>query len=99
MQLKWSDSIGSSFTGKSIISLDCTDFHMQEPVPFNPKWYSYELNGFIDRYEIALSIVTGWAVWAFGPFKCRAFNDMAIFKQKVQKSLAKIDFVVADRGY
>ena len=50
------------------VTVDGTDFRIQEPIPFNPKWYSYKFKGPGLRYEVAICIKTGWIVWVNGPF-------------------------------
>lgn len=47
------------------VSLDGSDFSINEQTPFNPKWYSHKLNGPGVRYEVGLNIRTGNMVWAF----------------------------------
>ena len=57
------------------ITVDGTDFRIQEPSPFDPKWYSHKFRGPGLRYEIGVCIKTGWIVWVNGPFPAGAWPD------------------------
>ena len=50
------------------ITVDGTDFHIQEPAQFDPKWYSHKFKGPGLCYEIGVCIKTRWIVWVNGPF-------------------------------
>jgi hypothetical protein len=49
--------------------VDGTDFHIREPEPFDPEWYTKKFNGPGVRYEVGIAIQTGYIVWVNGPFK------------------------------
>ena len=60
------------------ITVDGTDFRIQEPIPFNPKWYSHKFKGPGLRYEVAICIKTGCIVWVIGPFPAGEWPDRKI---------------------
>ena len=41
---------------RCLITLDGTDVSINEPSPFNNKWYSHKLNGPGLRYEVGICI-------------------------------------------
>jgi len=68
-------------------------------LPFNPKWCSHKFKGAGLRYELAISIQTGDIVWLNGPYPCGEYNDIKIFKDKLQKKLRIHEKVEADGIY
>jgi hypothetical protein len=81
------------------VTVDGTDCRINEPKPFNPKWYSHKFKGPGVRYEVAVCIQTGWIVWVHGPFACGKFPDLRIARMGVFTQLAEGEMVVADGGY
>ena len=59
------------------VTLDGTDCPINEPVPFNPKYYSHKFKGPGLKYELGICIQTGWICWWNGPFPC-GNPDLAI---------------------
>jgi hypothetical protein len=55
--------------------LDGTDFRIQEPSPFDRKWFSHKFHGPGLRYEVALSIKTGNIVWVNGGVPCGEYRN------------------------
>ena len=80
------------------MSVDGTHFRIQEPKPFDPKWFSHKFNGPGLSYEVGIAISTGDIVWFNGPFPA-SVNDRTIFRSKLKKHLSLGEKVVADRGY
>lgn len=78
-------------------SVDGTDCPIQEPRPFDTKWYSHKLNGPGVRYEIGLS-GRGLIIWVHGPFRCGEMNDLSIFRSRLQHVLGD-ESVIADSIY
>ena len=75
--------MGNQFEGSVIgqhcfISLDGTDFHIQEPSPFNPMWYSHKFEGLGVWYEVGICLQMGWIVWWYGTFPYRMDPDVSI---------------------
>lgn len=80
------------------VSLDGTDFRIREPQPFDRKWYSHKFKTAGIRYEIGISIVEGWIVWASGGLPCGEWSDLKIAKD-LYIHFAKNEVTLADRGY
>lgn len=51
------------------------------------------------RYEVALSIQTGWIVWVNGPFPAGRWPDINIFRHGLKRFLFPNERVEADKGY
>ena len=81
------------------ISVDGTDFRIQEPTPFSKKWFSHKFNGPGLRYEVGIGITTGWIVWVNDPFPPGEFNDLKIAKSSLIYFLDDGEKYVADKGY
>ena len=62
-----------------LLTVDGTDFQINEPTPFDPVWYSHKFHGAALRYEFGVSIQTGWLCWIAGPFPAGDFPDIEIF--------------------
>ena len=81
------------------ISVDGTDFRIQEPRPFSTGWYTKKFNGPGLRYEIGVCIQTGWIVWMNGPFPCGEWNDLAIALSSLVHMFEGDERAIADKGY
>ena len=82
-----------------MLSVDGSDFKIQEQVPLWSGWWSFKYNGPGLRYEIALCIQTGWIVWINGPFAPGPWTDLNIFRYGLKKMLLPRERVEADSGY
>ena len=81
------------------VTIDGTDFKINEPSPFSPMWYSHKYCGPGIRYEIGVSINGGDIVHINGPFPCGAWADLTIFRSKLMHMLLPGEMVEADNGY
>jgi DDE superfamily endonuclease len=72
---------------------------INEPSPFNRKWFSHKFHGPGLRYEVAVCIQTGDIVWINGPFACGRWPDIKIFRLQLRDLLSPGEMVEADRGY
>ena len=63
-----------------LITVDCADFRITEPFPFDPVWYSHKFNGPALRYELGVVIQTGHLAWKNWPYPAGEFNDLEIFQ-------------------
>ena len=79
--------------------VDGTDFRIQEPEPFNRRWYSHKFQGPGVRYEVATCIQTGWIVWINGPFPCGRFPDQVIACRAVNHVLDEGEKYLSDGVY
>ena len=82
-----------------LLTVDGTDFAIQEPKPFNKKWFSHKFKGPGLRYEVAVGIYNGVICWINGPFPCGSWPDALIAKDALHYSLEKNERYVADKGY
>jgi hypothetical protein len=80
------------------ISVDGFDAPINEPFPFNRKWYSQKLNGPGVKYEVAVCISTGHIVWFNGPFPAGE-GDSDIFSETLSALLCEDEGVEVDGGY
>ena len=82
-----------------MVTVDGTDFRIQEPTPFSPMWYSHKFKGSGIRYEVAVSIRGGDIVHINGPYACGSWPDISIFREVLIHKLRPGEMVEADRGY
>ena len=81
------------------MSVDGTDFRIQEPMPFWSGWKSFKFNGPGLRYEVGICIQTGHIVWVNGPFAPGPHPDLVVFRLGLKKYLLPGERVEADKGY
>ena len=81
------------------MTVDGTDFGIEEPVPFNRRWFSHKIKAAALRYEIGVCLKTGWIVWVHGPFPAGAWPDSKIAAQSLIHLLDDTENFVADGGY
>lgn len=82
-----------------MMSVDGTDFRIQEPTPFSRIWYSHKFKGAGLRYEVGVSINKGFIVWTNGPYPCGSYTDIVIFRDQLKACLLVSEVVLADKGY
>lgn len=98
-KVKWDNRFMNSRGKTCYCTVDGTDCPINEPKPFNRRWYSHKFHGPGLRYEIAVCIQTGWIVWVNGPFRCGEFSDIKIFREALKDMLLPGEKVEADDGY
>lgn len=81
------------------ISIDGVDFKINEPTPFDKKWYSHKFKRAGLRYEIGISLVSGNIVWVHGGFPCGDYPDSKIAKELIVTFLNNGERMLADKGY
>ena len=79
----WKNRLIGDTGNDALVTVDGTDFRIQEPIPFNRRWYSKKFNGPALRYEVGISINTGYIVWFNGPLVCLKY-----FVQGQQKTIS-----------
>ena len=82
-----------------LMTVDGTDFRIQEPSPFDRIWYSHKFNATALRYELGVCIQTGWIVWAGGSYPPGDFPDLEIFRLYLKDRLQYGERVETDEGY
>ncbi len=98
-QILWENRYHEDIGNVCLVSVDGTDFRIQEPMPFWSGWHSKKFNGPGLRYEVAISICSGDVVWINGPFPCGNWPDLNIFRDGLIYELDEGEKVEADRGY
>jgi DDE superfamily endonuclease len=98
-QIVWENRFRGDTYQRCLITVDGTDFVIQEPTTFSSSWYSHKFRGPGLRYEVGIAISTGDIVWYHGPFPCGAFPDLKIFRLKLKDKLGYAENVIADNGY
>jgi len=81
------------------VSVDGTDFRIEEQTPFDKAWFSHKFKGPGLRYEVGVCIQTGHIVWTNGPYRCGKWPDIKIAKEKLFRCLDAGEKVIADNGY
>jgi hypothetical protein len=88
------------------MSVDGTDFRIQQQTPWSTAWFSYKHRGPGLRYEVCVCILSGDIVWWHGPFPCGRFHDIQIFRRGLLGEMddarirtGRIEMVEADKGY
>jgi len=79
-----------------LVTIDGTDFKINEPTPFSRKWYTQKLKHAGLRYEVGICIQTGWIVWINGPYAPGDWPDLAISRDGLNEALAADEFFLAD---
>lgn len=80
------------------MTVDGTDFRIQEQRPFSRGWYSQKFNGPAVKYELAICIKTGDIVAFCGPFR-GGEHDLSIFRFRLKDALLPYERVIGDKGY
>jgi hypothetical protein len=98
-QMHWEKRYDKDNGSQCLVSVDGTDFEIQEPSPFSQKWFSHKFKGAGVRYEVAICIQTGEPVWINGPFPCGSWNDLRIARSALVDALDPGEYYLADGGY
>jgi hypothetical protein len=86
-QIEWDNRLRQDNGGISEVSVDDTDFRINQPTPLWKGWYSHKFKSVGVRYEVAISIQSGDIVWIHGPFSCGKFPDLTIFQMGLKQML------------
>lgn len=79
------------------MSLDGVDFRVNEPHPFDRRYYSHKFNHAGLKYEIGLSF-SGKIVWVAGGIPC-GVGDRELAESSLANELEDGETVMADLGY
>lgn len=94
------------------VTLDGTDFRVQEPrpverreykgagyLPYDPRFKSHKFGAAALRYEVCVCIRTGDIVWVNGPYPAGCCHDITIYKRKLRQMIPDGEMIEADKGY
>lgn len=84
---------------RCLLSVDGTDFRINEPTPFSSEWCSHKFKCAALRYEVSLVIQTGEIASINGPFAAGKYQDLTIFRSWLKKHLLPGERVEADAVY
>ena len=90
--------LNNNTSNKCKITIDGTDCPIEEPKPFNKKYFSHKFHGPGLKYEIGVGITTGWICWYNGPFPCGNSN-LRIARVGLVRYLLEGEMILADGGY
>ena len=79
------------------LSVDCTDCRIQQKGPTFAS-HKFKAKSAL-RYEVALGILSGEIKWLNGPYPCKDWPDINIFRDGLMKELELGERVEADDGY
>ena len=82
-----------------MVTVDGTDFKINEPSPFSRKWYSHKINHAGLRYEVGVCIQTGSIVWINGPYAPGHWPDINIARDGLHDALDPDELYLADGTY
>ncbi|KAH9139083.1 hypothetical protein AeRB84_016633 [Aphanomyces euteiches] len=98
--IQWSNRLHQAAPGvRLFVSLDGTDFAIQEPQPFNRKWWSHKLNRAALRYEVGICIRTGYIVWVNGDKPAGEWPDLRLARDAYVLAVQNDEMTLADKGY
>ena len=81
------------------MTLDGTDFPVNEAYPFDKSLYSHKINAAGIRYDIAIDIVTGDKVYWSGGEKAGEFPDLKLARNGILHLIDEGEMIIADKGY
>jgi hypothetical protein len=100
LQIKWSDRLDGTTNTRHFISTDATDCPINEPTPFDRRWWTKKFNGAGVRYEVGVALQKSAIVHINGPFACGANPDKNIFAGKLKYKLdIAHEKTFTDKGY
>ena len=79
--------------------MDGTDCRIQEPIPFDSKWFSHKFKAAALRYEVGVCIQTSEIVWVNGPYPCGHWPDLRIARNDLIYMVEDGEKILADGGY
>jgi len=99
-QIKWDDRLDGTPNTVYYISVDGTDCPIQEPIPFDRRWWTKKFNAAGVRYEVGVALRKSAIVHINGPFACGANPDRKIFAFKLKHKLHLAhERCFTDKGY
>ena len=86
------------FTKRPLLTGDCADFHIDEPSPWNSKWYSEKFNGPGVKYLVAIAIYSNNICFADGPRYAGSGDESTFYKQTILTEIPEDEPIEVDSG-
>jgi hypothetical protein len=101
-KIVWDPRLDASDTEIFIVSIDGTDFRMQEKkhptLPVDKGQHSHKFKHGAVKYEIAMSVHRPQCVWISGPHR-GGKHDLTIFREGLKQKIEEGKLAIVDRGY
>ena len=81
------------------VSVDGTDFRIQEPSPFNRKWFSKKFKGPGVHYKVGICIKSDEIAWINGHFPWGEWGDLKTALSDLVCMFVGDERAIADSGY
>jgi len=94
--IKWECWCKNDIGALCLVTVDGTDFKINEPTPFSRKWHTQKLKHAGLWCEVGICIQTGWIVWINGPYAPGDWPDLAISRDGLNEALAADELFLAD---
>lgn len=98
-QIRFDKRFQGDLGNDCVLSVDGTDFRIQQPKIWSKGWFSHKFNGPGLRYEVGVSILNGDICWINGPYEPGDWPDIKIFRNSLMSHLDNNERVEADDGY
>ncbi|KAG9399900.1 hypothetical protein AC1031_011321 [Aphanomyces cochlioides] len=100
IMITWNRRFDLALRGANIlVSLDGTDFVINEPTPFDRKWWSHKFNKSALRYELGICIRSGHIVWVNGSKPAGEWSDLKLAREAYVMAVLPGEMTLADKGY
>ena len=91
--------MGAPEESNCFFSLDGIDCRINEPSPFDARWWSHKFNSAGLRYEVGISIYSGHIIWVNGSVPCGEWDDLSLARSSIIGYLDEHEMIMADSGY
>ena len=81
-----------------LLTGECSNFHIDEPSPWNPKWYLEKFNGPGLKYLVAIAIYSDNICFAEGPQCAGSGDENTFYKETLLPSIPENEPVEVDSG-
>jgi len=98
-QISWDDRFLGYNGSRCLVSVDGTDFKVNEPRPLNPGFCSHKFKHATVRCEVGVAIQHPSVVWLNGPFPAGTWSDCRIAMNWLDHALLPGEMHVADGGH
>jgi hypothetical protein len=97
--IKWENRFIDGIGEERLAMVDGTDSKIRRASPYSKKCWRYKFKCAGLRYEIAISIRTGYIAWINRPFLPGDTNVISMFQHRLMFMLADSERIGGDKGY